>query len=366
MGAKIYLSKPDLKEVLNTVSFNENSVLNFEVALEKYIGFNKKVVALNSGTAAIHLALILAGVQKEEVVICQSFTFIATANPILYQGAKPIFIDSEKDTWSMCPLLLEQAIKKCISQKKNPKAIIINSNYGMPSKIEAIVSIAKFYDIKLIEDAASALGSTYKKQKCGTFGDFGIISFNENKILTTFGGGILICKSEEEKNSAIYLATQAKEEYTYYQHSEIGYNYRMNKISASVGLSELKNIEKYIFCRRQVHSFYSKLFENIEGIILHKEPNQNYFSNHWFTSVLINEKLVGFSCEDLRLQLLKDNIESRPLWKPMHLQPVFKDCSYYGASVSEDLFNNGLCLPSGSNLTDYHKERIKVSIKKLL
>ena len=266
----------------------------------------------------------------------------------------------------MCPLLLEQAIKNCISQKKKPKAIIINSNYGMPSKIEVIVSIAKFYDIKLIEDAASALGSTYKKQKCGTFGDFGIISFNENKILTTFGGGILICKSEEEKNSAIYLATQAKEECTYYQHSEIGYNYRMNKISASVGLSEIKNIEKYIFCRRQVHSFYSKLFENIEGIILHKEPNQNYFSNHWFTSVLINEKLVGFSCEDLRLQLLKDNIESRPLWKPMHLQPVFKDCSSYGASVSEDLFNNGLCLPSGSNLTDYDKERIKVSIKKLL
>ena len=215
MESKIYLSKPNFKEILINTSFKDNNVLNFEVALEKYLGSNKKVVALNSGTSAIHLALILAGVQKDDFVICQSFTFVATANPILYQRANPIFIDSEIETWSMCPLLLEQTIKKYISFNKKPKAIIVNCNYGLPPKIEAIISIAKFYDIKLIEDAASGLGASFKNQKCGTFGNFGIISFNENKILTTFGGGALICKNEEDKNRAKYLASQAKENFDY-------------------------------------------------------------------------------------------------------------------------------------------------------
>lgn len=366
LDTKIYLSKPNSKEILINASFKDNNVLNFEIALEKYLGANKKVVALNSGTAAIHLALILAGVKKDDVVICQSFTFVATANPILYQNAKPVFIDSEIETWSMCPLLLEQTIKKYIALKTKPKAIIVNCNYGMPPKIEDIISIAKFYDIKLIEDAASGLGASYKNQKCGTFGDFGIISFNENKILTTFGGGALICKSEEEKSRAIYLASQAKEKYDYYQHSEVGYNYRMDKLSASVGLSELKNIEQYILSRRRVHLFYVALFHNIEGIKVFHNSDDNYFSNYWLNSVLINEKLAGFSNEDLRNQLLKDNIESRPLWKPMHLQPVFKGCSYYGEGISEGLFNSGICLPSSSSLTENDLERIATSINKFL
>ncbi|KGL64346.1 DegT/DnrJ/EryC1/StrS family aminotransferase [Polaribacter sp. Hel1_85] len=366
MDSKIYLSKPNFKEILINTSFKDNNVLNFEVALEKYLGSNKKIVALNSGTSAIHLALILAGVQKDDLVICQSFTFVATANPILYQRAKPIFIDSEIEKWSMCPLLLEQTIKKYISLNKKPKAIIVNCNYGMPSKIETIISIAKFYDIKLIEDAASGLGASYKDQKCGTFGDFGIISFNENKILTTFGGGALICKSEEDKNRAIYLASQAKEKFDYYQHSEIGYNYKMDKLSASVGLSELKNIEQYILSRRKIHLFYVELFQNMEGIHVFHNSDDNYFSNHWLTCILINEKLAGFSNEDMSNQLLKDNIESRPLWKPMHLQPVFKGCPFYGDGVSEGLFNSGLCLPSGSNLTENDLERISTSIKKIL
>jgi dTDP-4-amino-4,6-dideoxygalactose transaminase len=366
LESKIYLSKPNSKEILINTSFKDNNVISFEIALEKYLGDNRKVVALNSGTAAIHLALILAGVQKDDFVICQSFTFVATANPILYQNAKPVFIDSEIDTWSICPLLLEEAIKNCILLKKKPKAIIVNCNYGMPPKIEEIISIAKFYDIKLIEDAASGLGASYKKQKCGTFGDFGIISFNENKILTTFGGGALICKCEEDKIRAIYLASQAKEKYDYYQHSEIGYNYRMDKLSASVGLSELKNIEEYILSRRKINLFYVELFHNVEGISVFHNSDDNYFSNYWLTCILINAKLTGFSKEEMRGQLLKDKIESRPLWKPMHLQPVFKDYSYYGEGISERLFNSGICLPSGANVTENDLERIATSIKKFL
>ena len=366
MDFKIHLSKPDLKEILKHVSFNDNSILNFEKALEKYLGTQKKVVALNSGTAAIHIALILAGVKKDDFVICQSFTFIATANPILYQAANPIFIDSEADTWGMCPLLLEEAIKNCISKKKKPKAIIINCNYGMPSKIEEVISIAKFYNIKLIEDAASALGSSFKNKKCGTFGDFGIISFNENKILTTFGGGILICKSEEEKNRAIYFATQAKEKYNYYQHSEIGYNYRIDKLSASIGLNELNNIEQYILKRRKVNFFYRELFDNIKGIKVFEELNDNYFSNHWFSCITIDENKTKYSVTNLYEQLIKDNIEVRRLWKPMHLQPLFKKYSFYSNNVSELLFKKGLCLPSSSNLTLYDLDSISSSVNKFL
>ncbi len=237
---KIHLSKPDLSFSLKDINLSDKSVFQFEEVLESYLSDKKHVVALNSGTSAIHLALILAGVSNDDEVLCQSFTFVASANPIVYLGAKPVFIDSETETWNLCPILLEKAILDRIAKGIKPKAIIFVHLYGMPAKIEEITLVAKKYNIILIEDAAEALGSEYKGKKCGTFGDFGIISFNENKILTTFGGGALICKNEEDKLRAIYLASQAKEKYDYYQHSEIGYNYRMDKISASVGLSDLK------------------------------------------------------------------------------------------------------------------------------
>lgn len=366
METKIHLSKPNLKEVANNVSSSDTSILNFEKSLEKYLGFNNKVVVLNSGTAAIHLALILAGVKKDDYVICQSFTFVASANPIRYQAAHPIFVDSELDTWGLCPILLEEAIKDSILKRKKPKAIIINSSYGMPSKIEAIVSIAQLYNIKLIEDAASSIGASFKNKKCGTFGDFGIISFNTNKILTTFGGGVLICKNEEQKNKAIYLATQSKEKYHYYQHSEIGYNYRMSNILAGIGLGQMEVLDTHIGFRRNNNQFYQDLFKYVNGITVFEEPNSDYFSNHWLSCIVIDEDITGFSNEELRLHLEKDTIESRPLWKPMHLQPVFKDAPYYGAKVAENLFEKGLCLPSGSNLTENDLKRIAKSIHNFL
>jgi len=366
LASKIPLSQPNVEELLGNVSFKDANVLNFEEALENYLEFDKKVVALNSGTAAMHIALILAGVEKEDFVICQSFTFVASANPILYQRATPIFVDSETETWSICPLLLEETIKKCIALNKKPKAIIVNCNYGMPPKIAAIISIAKLYDIKLIEDAASALGASYRNRKCGTFGDFSILSFNENKILTTLGGGALICKSDQDKKRAIYLATQAKEICNYYQHLELGFNYRMDKLSAAVGLSELKNLGQYIRTRREIHLFYQDLFDAIKGISVFNTTDINYVSNHWLICIIVSEKIAGFSKEDLRVQLEKDNIESRPLWKPMHLQPIFKDCTYYGTSVAEELYRDGLCLPSGANLTANDLERIAISLNKIL
>ena len=363
---KIHLSKPDLSFSLKDINLSDKSVFQFEEVLESYLSDKKHVVALNSGTSAIHLALILAGVSNDDEVLCQSFTFVASANPIVYLGAKPVFIDSETDTWNLCPILLEKAILARIAKGIKPKAIIFVHLYGMPAKIEEITLVAKKYNIILIEDAAEALGSEYKGKKCGTFGDFGIISFNENKVVTTFGGGALICKNEEDKIRAIYLARQAKEKYNYYQHSEIGYNYRMDKISASVGLYRFKNIKQYILSRRKVHLFYINLFDSIKGVDVFNNFNENCFSNHWLSCILIDEKYLGFSRDDLIAQLDKDTIESRPLWKPMHLQPVFKECDYFGASVSENLFNNGLCLPSGANLTENDLERIGTSIKKFL
>lgn len=371
MKEKILLSNSNLRGSEFIFKRNEffvdfENIINFEKSLEKYLGVDHKVVALNSGTAAIHLALILAGVKKDDYVICQSFTFVASANPIRYQGANPIFIDSEVETWGMCPIFLEEAIKDRILKGKKPKAIIMNSSYGMPSKIETIVSIAKLHGIQLIEDAASSLGSSYSNKKCGTFGDFGIISFNNNKIVTTFGGGILICKNEEEKNKAIYLATQAKEKYNYYQHSEIGYNYRMSNILAGIGRGQMDALDKHIDLRRKNNQFYQDLFKEVDGITVFEEHMSDYFSNHWLSCILIDEDVTGFSSEDLRLHLEKDNLESRPLWKPMHLQPLFKEAPYYGAKVAENLFEKGLCLPSGSDLTENDLKRIAKSINNFL
>ena len=376
MANKILLSSPHMgggeqkyiKEAFDTnwvVPLGPN-INGFESDLENYIEMNSKVACVASGTSALHLALILAKVKAGDEVICQSMTFSASANPILYQGAIPIFIDSESETWNLCPTYLEEAIKDRVAKGKKPKAIIIVHLYGMPAKMDEISAIANKYDISLIEDAAEALGASYKGQKCGTFGDFGVLSFNGNKIITTSSGGALVCKSQEAKLRAIFLATQAKDHAPHYQHSEIGYNYRMSNILAGIGRGQMEVLDKHIGLRRKNNQFYQDLFKDVDGISVFTEPTNDFYSNHWLSCIIIDEAKTSFSREDLRLSLEKENIESRPLWKPMHLQPVFKDCAYYGTAVSEDLFNNGLCLPSGSNLTDEDRERIKTSIQKLL
>ena len=339
------------------------NLTGFAQDLSNYIEKESNVVCLSSGTAALHLALILADVQQDDEVLCQTFTFSASANPIVYQKANPIFIDSENDTWNMCPVALEEAIKDKISNGKKPKAIIFVHLYGMPAKIDEIVAISTKYEITLIEDAAEALGSTYKGQKCGTFGDFGILSFNGNKIITTSGGGALVCKSEEDKQRAIFLATQARDDAPHYQHSEIGYNYRMSNILAGIGRGQMEVLDAHVGLRRDMNLFYKNIFKNVEGITVFEEPNNDYYSNHWLSCVLIDSGITGFTREELRLQLEKDNIESRPLWKPMHLQPVFKEYDYYGGNVSETLFNKGLCLPSGSNLEKEDRIRIEEVIR---
>jgi dTDP-4-amino-4,6-dideoxygalactose transaminase len=368
---KIFLSPPHfqgnemgyIKEILNTNKVTkENQYIKFEERILTFLEEDKLVALTNSGTSAIHLSLLLLKVKQGDEVLCQSMTFSASANPILYTNAKPVFIDSEKDTWNMCPIALEKAIKNSITKGKSPKAIIVVHLYGMPAKITAIYSIAQKYNIPLIEDAAEALGSTYKGQKCGTFGDFGILSFNENKIITAYGGGALICDNKIEKEKVIFLATQSRDKAPHYQHSEIGYNYKMSPICAALGFGQMKVLERHIELRRKNNQFYQELFKEVEGVAVFVEPKDDYFSNHWLSCIIIDEEKTGFTREDLRLALLKDNIESRPLWKPMHLQPVFKNCDYYGGNVSENLFNKGLCLPSGSNLSDIEKNRIKKSV----
>ena len=335
------------------------NIHEFEKSLQQYIAKNKYITALNSGTAAIHLALILAGIKRDDLVLCQSFTFSATANPIAYQGAIPVFIDSERETWNMSPVYLKEAIEYQISMGKKPKAILVVHLYGMPAKLDEIRAIAKKHEITLIEDAAEALGSTHKGQKCGSFGDYGILSFNGNKIITTSGGGALICKDATTKNKAIFLATQARDEAPHYQHTEIGYNYRMSNVVAGIGRGQMEVLDKHIGYRRAMNDFYKDLFKNIKSVTLFEEPSSDYYSNHWLSAILLESYKQR---EALRLHLEKANIESRPLWKPMHLQPVFEKYRYYGENVSEDLFNRGLCLPSGSNLTDKDRSRIKGEI----
>lgn len=368
--SKIWLSSPHMGGTeINYVqdAFDSNwvaplgpNVSGFETDLERYIGQESHVAALSSGTAAIHLGLILLGVSAGDEVICQSFTFSASANPILYQGATPIFVDSEPDTWNICPKALEDAIQDRISKGKKPKAIIGVHLYGMPFKVNEIKEIAQRYEIPLLEDSAEALGSTYKGQKCGTFGDFGILSFNGNKIITTSGGGALVCKNKELKEKTIFFSTQSRDQAPHYQHSEIGYNYRLSNISAGIGRGQMEILDKHIGLRRNMHQWYQDYFKNIEGVEVFSEPSADYYSNHWLTSVVIHpEKLAGKTREDLRLALEAQNIESRPLWKPMHLQPIFAHAPYYGAQVAENLFDKGLCLPSGSNLTE--DDRIRIS-----
>ena len=332
----------------------------FENRLVDFLDEKSQVVALNSGTAAIHLGLQLLGVQKGDVVLCQSLTFIASVNPVLYLGATPVFIGSEKETWNLCPIALEEAILNQLNKGIQPKAIVVVHLYGMPAKMNEIITISKKYNIPILEDAAEALGSSYTNQPCGTFGDFGVFSFNGNKIITTSGGGALLCHSEAVKKKAVFLATQAKEDAVYYEHTQVGYNYRMSNISASIGLGQLEVLSEHIQHRKQNHHFYKPLFENLSQVTLHQEPSENFISNHWLTVI----QLASFEQrEALRLHLEKYNIESRPVWKPMHLQPLFQDNLYFGDDLADKLFDNGLCLPSGSNLSEEDKNCIKEAIE---
>ena len=331
-----------------------------ENRLVDFLDQKSQVVALNSGTAAIHLGLQLLGVQKGDVVLCQSLTFIASVNPVLYLGATPVFIGSEKETWNLCPIALEEAILNQLNKGIQPKAIVVVHLYGMPAKMNEIITISKKYNIPILEDAAEALGSSYTNQPCGTFGDFGVFSFNGNKVITTSGGGALLCHSEAVKKKAVFLATQAKEDAVYYEHTQVGYNYRMSNISASIGLGQLEVLSEHIQHRKQNHHFYKPLFENLSEVTLHQEPSENFISNHWLTVI----QLASFEQrEALRLHLEKYNIESRPVWKPMHLQPLFQDNLYFGDDLADKLFDNGLCLPSGSNLSEEDKNCIKEAIE---
>lgn len=338
----------------------------FEKELAKYVGENKYVVALSAGTAALHLALVQLGVGPEDEVICQSFTFAASCNPIKYLGATPVFIDSEEDTWNISPEILEEAI---IDREKKtgklPKAIIPVHLYGMPAKLDEIMAIANKYGIPVVEDAAEALGSTYKGRKCGTFGEYGILSFNGNKIITTSGGGALVCSNEEEARRVMFYATQAREPREYYYHENIGYNYRMSNICAGIGRGQMEVLQDHVDRRRAIHELYKELFKNVAGITLKEAPDKEFKSNYWLSCILI-DAATGKTPADIMHYLSDAGIESRLLWRPMHIQPVYSNDPFYGGGTSERLFNKGLCLPSGSNLSNEDIIQVVENIKKCL
>jgi dTDP-4-amino-4,6-dideoxygalactose transaminase len=375
MNSRIFLSSPhmggeEIKFIKN--AFEKNwiaplgpNVDGFEKDLAAYTGV-PHAAALSSGTAAIHLALILLGVEPGDEVICQSMTFCASANPIAYMCATPVFVDSETDTWNMDPNLLEYAVKARQKAGKQIKAIIPVHLYGMPAKMREIVAVASKYAIPVIEDAAEALGSEYRGQPCGSFGKIGILSFNGNKIITTSGGGALISNDAVLVKKARFLATQARDPAPHYQHSEIGYNYRMSNICAGIGRGQMEVLPERVRQRRAFYDFYRELLSGKEGISFLPEPEE-MFSNRWLTTILVDPaRADGVTREDIRMALEAENIESRPLWKPMHLQPVFRDAPATINGTSERLFANGLCLPSGSNLQPDEKKRIADVLKKLL
>lgn len=361
---KIWLSSPhmggnELKYIHE--AFDENwvaplgpNVEGFEKDIENYLGEGIHVAALSAGTAAIHLGLILLGVERGDEVICQSMTFSASANPIMYQGAIPVFVDSEADTWNMCPEQLERAIKDRIANGKKPKAIIAVHLYGMPYNHGEIKAISEKYEIPVLEDAAEALGSHYKGQNCGTLGDISILSFNGNKIITTSGGGALVAKTKELKEKAVFLATQARDNAPHYQHSHVGYNYRMSNIVAGIGRGQMEVLEERVKARRNNFEYYKSKLINNDGIKFVNEPT-DFFSNRWLSCILTESFERR---EQIRLNLQNYNVETRPLWKPMHMQPIFEEFPQYINGVSESLFNVGLCLPSGSDLAKEDLDRV--------
>ena len=369
---KIWLSSPHMgktEELYVKEAFDSNwiaplgpNVQYFEKSIEDYVGNGVYAACLSSGTGAIHLALELLGVGHGDEVLCQSFTFSASANPITYLGASPIFIDSETDTWNMCPQLLEKAIEHRLQEGKKPKAIVAVHLYGMPYKVDEINAISRKYDIPVIEDSAEALGSTYNGFHCGSLGDMGILSFNGNKIITTSGGGALLTKSEARKKKAVFLATQARDNAPHYQHSHIGYNYRMSNVLAGIGRGQMEVLEDRVAARRNNFIYYRQHLSGVSGIEFLNEPN-GARSNRWLTCITTPSYEIR---EKIRLALENENIESRPLWKPMHLQPIFSNALNFTNGISEELFEKGLCLPSGSNLEQEDLERICNVIKKEL
>lgn len=378
------------------------NVNGFEEDLKQFVGQNKEVVALASGTSAVHLALIACGVRPGDEVLVQSFTFCASSHPITYLGATPVFVDSERDTWNMDPTLLEEAIKDRIAKTgRKPKAIIPVYLYGMPAKIDEIMAIAEKYDIPVIEDAAEGFGSRFDGQVCGTFGKYGVLSFNGNKMITTSGGGALICPDAEAKKEIMFYATQAREAYPYYQHERIGYNYRMSNICAGIGRGQMTVADEHIAHHKRLYELYKELFRDIEGIELHENPSERYDSNFWLNTITIDPSVkvkgeenaykvaiqgaVGGAAgvthessslhtdcepnaniEAMRMGLDALGIEARPLWKPMHKQPVYKDAPAYVNGVSEELFKIGMCLPSGPCVTEDDVRYIVESIKSLI
>jgi dTDP-4-amino-4,6-dideoxygalactose transaminase len=375
MKNKIWLSSPHMggteQNYINE-AFDTNwvaplgpNVNGFEADISKYLTNQDEVyaAALTSGTAALHLALKMLGIGAGDVVMVQSFTFCGTTNPVSYLGAELVFIDSELDTWNMCPLALKDALEQY--ENKSVKAIMPVHLYGMPAKMDDIQSIADIYGIPVIEDAAEALGSTLKGEKCGTFGEMAALSFNGNKIITTSGGGALVSKYKHYIDQARFLATQARDDAPHYQHSQIGYNYRMSNIVAGIGRGQMEVLNERVAQRRANNQRYRDFFAGIDGVTFQTEPDSDYFSNYWLTAILIDPAFSGgISREDVRLALDDENIESRPLWKPMHMQPVYEGSKFFGSGVCEKLFEQGLCLPSGSNLTDEEFERIFSSLSR--
>ena len=373
-NGRIWLSSPHMGgEELSFIhdAFDNNwvapvgdNVDGFENDLSHYTGAVHTAV-LSSGTAAIHLGLLLLDVKPGDVVICQSFTFSASANPITYVGAEPVFVDSEKETWNMCPDALEEAVRDQLSKGKRVKAILPVHLYGMPANMDRIMDIARRYCIPVIEDAAEALGAHIRGKQCGTFGTFGVLSFNGNKIITTSGGGALLSDDEHLIRKSRYLATQAREPAPHYQHSEVGYNYRMSNIVAGIGRGQMRVLDERIRQRRANYEFYRGLLGSIDGITFQPEP-EGFHSNRWLTTILIDPEVTGITRENVRLSLAADNIESRPVWKPMHQQPVYSGAKYYGNGISCKLFEQGLCLPSGSNLSGKDRERIANVLSKTI
>lgn len=342
------------------------NVDEFERRLENYVGDNKEVVALSAGTAALHLGLVVLGVEAGDEVICQALTFSASANPICYQGAHPVFVDSEPDTYNMSPAALEEAIvARHRVTGRYPKAIIPVHLYGMPAKMNEIVEIAAHYGIPVLEDAAEALGSEYHGKKCGTIGNYGALSFNGNKIITTSGGGALICPDEESARRVLFFATQARENRPYYYHEHIGYNYRLSNVSAGVGCGQMDVLPERVARRRAIHQLYKEGLSNLAGVTVQCNPTEEFDSNFWLSTILI-DPATGFTPEDVRVAMLNAIIETRLLWRPMQMQPIFRDAPYYGGDVSQRLFETGLCLPSGSVLTDEQISRVIDELHRIL
>jgi dTDP-4-amino-4,6-dideoxygalactose transaminase len=372
LNNKIWLSSPHMsgREIgyvqqafdTNWIAPLGPNVDAFERELGEYVG-TPHAAALSSGTAALHLALIMLGVEANDVVICQTFTFSASANPIVYQGATPVFIDSERGTWNLCPDTLEKALKYYTDRGKKPKAVIGVHLYGMPAKLQEVLDVCEKYGVPFIEDAAEALGSTYHGKKAGSFGTMSVLSFNGNKIITTSGGGAILSKEKKDIEQARFLATQARDPAPHYQHSHIGYNYRMSNVCAGIGRGQLEVIDERVKQRRAHFDFYKNQLGTLPGVAFQEEMGGS-FSNRWLSCLTIDpQRTGGITRETIRVALEKENIESRPLWKPMHQQPIFVGVPYFGGKVAETLFEDGLCLPSGSNLSELDLFRIVDCIK---